>query len=412
MVIDHITEDDVWYTLPSKPEQEAVSMERAIFEKYLDTGNFSVMDKEQPINEVDAQRIADETFANEHLIPRESTYEIDGRRFIVDSVNLDFGSVSLQDVTFQNATGFPIFRSESIEFVRRLVEISEAQRSAELPTEPTVAEPKPELHNFHITDDHLGEGGAKAKFRMNMDAINLLKELEFDGRQATPEEQEVLAKYVGWGGLADAFDETKDNWKNEFAELYATLSPEEYAAARSSTLNAHYTSPTVIKAIYEAVGNMGFETGNILEPAMGILSETLFAFGYPQFDCFLPSLLSEIKQKKGSGIYSLNEVLFVDFPEYAAERAEVIGRSWGIDIRTAGECNYTPLQKEIKAIERAVDCLLEEMLSDTSSPLCRIFESELYERVWEQSDVYLRIRQKAMICQTQIWAESFNLVFE
>ena len=217
-----------------------------------------------------AQREADEVFAKEHLIPRESTFEIDGRRFVVDSVNLDFGTVSLQDVTFQNATGFPIFRSESIEFMRRLVEISEAQRSAELPAEPTTAEPKPELHNFQITDDHLGEGGAKAKFRMNMDAINLLKELEFDGRQATPEEQEVLAKYVGWGGLADAFDETKDNWKNEFAELYATLSPEEYAAARSSTLNAHYTSPTVIKAIYEAVGNIGFETGNILEPSMGV----------------------------------------------------------------------------------------------------------------------------------------------
>lgn len=246
-------------------------------------------------------RMTDAEFAAEHLISRESTFEIDGRRFVVDSVNLDFGSVSLQDVTFQNATGFPIFRSESIEFMRRLVEISEAQRTAELPTEPkfeseTVAfysaednhlpydveirtikavepeppAPKPELHNFQITDDHLGEGGAKAKFRMNMDAINLLKELEFDGRQATPEEQEVLAKYVGWGGLADAFDETKDNWKNEFAELYATLSPEEYAAARSSTLNAHYTSPTVIKAIYEAVGNMGFETGNILEPSMGV----------------------------------------------------------------------------------------------------------------------------------------------
>ena len=248
-----------------------------------------------------AQHEADEAFAKEHLVPRESTYEIDGRRFVVDSVNLDFGSVSLQDVTFRSAMGFPIFRSESIEFMRRLVEISEAQRTAELPTEPkfeseTVAfysaednhlpydveirtikavepeppAPKPELHNFQITDDHLGEGGAKAKFRMNMDAINLLKELEFDGRQATPEEQEVLAKYVGWGGLADAFDETKDNWKNEFAELYATLSPEEYAAARSSTLNAHYTSPTVIKAIYEAVGNMGFETGNILEPSMGV----------------------------------------------------------------------------------------------------------------------------------------------
>lgn len=124
--------------------------------------------------------------------------------------------------------------------------------------------------NFQITDDHLGEGGAKAKFRMNMDAIKLLKELEFEGAQATPEQQVVLSRYVGWGGLADAFDETKDNWTNEFAELYATLSPEEYAAARSSTLNAHYTSPTVIKAIYEAVGNMGFETGNILEPSMGV----------------------------------------------------------------------------------------------------------------------------------------------
>ena len=270
VVVDRVDEGDVWYTIPSEPDQEPVSIDRTAFERYLDTGYFSVMDKEQPIKEVDVQREADEAFANEHLIPRESTFEIDGRRFVVDSVNLDFGSVSLQDVTFQNATGFPIFRSESIEFMRRLVEISEAQRSAELPTEPTTAEPKPELHNFQITDDHLGEGGAKAKFRRNMDAINLLKELEFDGRQATPEEQEVLAKYVGWGGLADAFDETKDNWKNEFAELYATLSPEEYAAARSSTLNAHYTSPTVIKAIYEAVGNMGFETGNILEPSMGV----------------------------------------------------------------------------------------------------------------------------------------------
>ena len=124
--------------------------------------------------------------------------------------------------------------------------------------------------NFRITDDELGVGGAKAKFRANMAAINLLKELEFEGAQATPEQQEILSRYVGWGGLADAFDESKDNWKDEFAELYATLSPEEYAAARASTLNAHYTSPTVIKAIYEAVGSMGFQTGNILEPAMGV----------------------------------------------------------------------------------------------------------------------------------------------
>ena len=124
--------------------------------------------------------------------------------------------------------------------------------------------------NFHITDDALGVGGAKAKFRANMAAIRLLQELEFEGLQASPEQQEILSRYVGWGGLADAFDENKPNWSDEFAELYATLSPEEYAAARASTLNAHYTSPTVIKAIYEAVGNMGFQSGNILEPSMGV----------------------------------------------------------------------------------------------------------------------------------------------
>ena len=124
--------------------------------------------------------------------------------------------------------------------------------------------------NFRITDDALGVGGAKAKFRANMAAIHLLKELEFEGLQASPEQQEILSRYVGWGGLADAFDESKDNWKAEFAELYAALSPEEYAAARASTLNAHYTSPTVIRAIYDAVENMGFQTGNILEPSMGV----------------------------------------------------------------------------------------------------------------------------------------------
>lgn len=103
-----------------------------------------------------------------------------------------------------------------------------------------------------------------------MDAIRVLKELEFDERNATPEEQEILSQYVGWGGLAAAFDENKASWAEEFRELYTALSPEEYAAARASTLNAHYTSPTVIRAIYDAVGQMGFETGNILEPAMGI----------------------------------------------------------------------------------------------------------------------------------------------
>ena len=124
--------------------------------------------------------------------------------------------------------------------------------------------------NFRITDEHLGEGGPKAKFQENVNAIRLLKELEAAGQQASPEQQEVLSRYVGWGGLSDAFDPEKPVWALEYAQLKELLTPEEYAAARSSTLNAHYTSPTVIQAIYEAVDRMGFETGNILEPSMGV----------------------------------------------------------------------------------------------------------------------------------------------
>ena len=124
--------------------------------------------------------------------------------------------------------------------------------------------------NFRITDEHLGEGGPKAKFQANVNAIRLLKELESAGQQASPEQQEILSRYVGWGGLSDAFDPEKLAWASEYTQLKELLTPEEYAAARSSTLNAHYTSPTVIQAIYEAVGRMGFETGNILEPSMGV----------------------------------------------------------------------------------------------------------------------------------------------
>ena len=124
--------------------------------------------------------------------------------------------------------------------------------------------------NFRITDDHLGEGGAKARFRANMEAIKLLKYLESNGFQATPEQQEVLSHYAGWGGIPDAFDENKSDWAKEYAELKAALTPEEYEAARGSTLNAHYTSPTVIRAIYDALASMDFEGGRILEPAMGV----------------------------------------------------------------------------------------------------------------------------------------------
>ena len=124
--------------------------------------------------------------------------------------------------------------------------------------------------NFRITDDHLGEGGPKAKFQANIEAIKLLKYLEGTTGQATPEQQQVLSRYVGWGGLADAFDPDKESWCKEYAQLKELLTPEEYAAVKGSTLNAHYTSPTVIRAIYEAVGRMGFETGNILEPSCGV----------------------------------------------------------------------------------------------------------------------------------------------
>lgn len=124
--------------------------------------------------------------------------------------------------------------------------------------------------NFRITDEHLGEGGPKAKFQANVNAIRLLKELESAGQQASPEQQEILSRYVGWGGLSDAFDPEKPAWALEYAQLKELLTRSEYAAARSSTLNAHYTSPTVIQAIYEAVDRMGFETGNILEPSMGV----------------------------------------------------------------------------------------------------------------------------------------------
>lgn len=130
--------------------------------------------------------------------------------------------------------------------------------------------PKAPRHNYHITDDQLGAGGAKTKYAMNVAAVRTLKQIEAEGRLATPAEQETLSKYVGWGGVADAFDPTKENWTKEYAELKELLTPEEYRSAQASVLNAHYTSPTVIKAMYQAVENMGLNPGNILEPAMGV----------------------------------------------------------------------------------------------------------------------------------------------
>ena len=428
MVVERVDEDNVWYTLPSVPEQETVSVDRTVFERYLDTGYFFAAEQTQPVKEITAEN------EQENMIFR-APYAV-GDTVYLDNTPFEITEVGALNVQLRDpALRYPVFRAESRENFERLLrrdernaaitdylpernrnddlrdllmngiltpdirdEVRELFRQGEgnaaigaylsnvfaasdadtmtledgteadfitsrsgfqaqvhgekgvhalgllwpdaapvlravfleeaqaqsrtqaqpepdisLPEQPaseatepeqpqfateTVAfypgeksqlpydieiqtirttepehdppAPLPPAKNFRITDDLLGTGGAKAKFRANMAAINLLKELEFDGRQATPEQQEILSRYVGWGGLADAFDESKDNWKDEFAELYAALSPEEYAAARASTLNAHYTSPTVIKAIYEAVGNMGFQTGNILEPAMGV----------------------------------------------------------------------------------------------------------------------------------------------
>ena len=427
MVVERVDEDNVWYTLPSVPEQETVSVDRTVFERYLDTGYFFAAEQTQPVKEITAEN------EQENMIFR-APYAV-GDTVYLDNTPFEITEVGALNVQLRDpALRYPVFRAESRENFERLLrrdernaaitdylparsrnddlrdllmngiltpdirdevrelfrqgegnaaigaylsnvfaasdadtmtledgseadfitsrsgfqaqvhgekgvhalglswpdaapvlravfleeaqtqirtqaqpepDISHPEQPASEATEPeqpqftteTVAfypgeksqlpydieiqtirttEPEPPMpqrppaENFRILDDDLGTGGAKAKFRANMAAINLLKELEFEGAQATPEQQEILSRYVGWGGLADAFDESKDNWKDEFAELYATLSPEEYAAARASTLNAHYTSPTVIKAIYEAVGSMGFQTGNILEPAMGV----------------------------------------------------------------------------------------------------------------------------------------------
>ena len=427
MVVERVDEDNVWYTLPSVPEQETVSVDRTVFERYLDTGYFFAAEQTQPVKEVTAEN------EQENMIFR-APYAV-GDTVYLDNTPFEITEVGALNVQLRDpALRYPVFRAESRENFEQLLrrdernaamtdflparnrnddlrdllmngiltpdirdevrelfrqgegnaaigaylsnvfaasdadtmtledgteadfitsrsgfqaqvhgekgvhalgllwpdaapvlravflEEAQAQSRTQAQPEPDISHPeqpaseatepeqpqfttetvafypgeksqlpydieiqtirttepeppapqKPPAENFRILDDDLGTGGAKAKFRANMAAINLLKELEFEGAQATPEQQEILSRYVGWGGLADAFDEGKDNWKDEFAELYATLSPEEYAAARASTLNAHYTSPTVIKAIFEAVGNMGFQTGNILEPAMGV----------------------------------------------------------------------------------------------------------------------------------------------
>lgn len=201
--------------------------------------------------------------STDDLIGREII--IDNRKYLIESIGKISGDVSLRDITFQNNVGFPINRVEKIGYIQKLLE----QEKTELPPEEKTETLATDRHNFRITDDAIGIGGAKEKFRNNMAAINLLHKLEIENRLATPEEQEVLSRYVGWGGLSMAFDEHNAAWAEEFKELYASLSPEEYRAAMESTLTAFYTPPVVIKAMYDVLDRLGFSQGNILEPSCG-----------------------------------------------------------------------------------------------------------------------------------------------
>lgn len=223
----------------------------------------------------DAEAVAD----NSDLIEQELT--LDDRKFIVESVGSN-GDVSMRDITFEDTNGFPIFRSEKVGFVRRAIEEQQTQQEEITPAwerqprakaqtfdlHPDI--PMADRHTFDLKAFELEEVGKKARFRRNVEAIRVLKECEFDNRFATPEEQQVLAQYVGWGGIPEAFDENNTAWADEFTELYGLLSPEEYQSARESTLTAFYTPPVVISAIYKAMEQMGFKEGNILEPSCGI----------------------------------------------------------------------------------------------------------------------------------------------
>ena len=238
---------------------------------------------EQPVEPALQPVLTDAEFAAQNLVPGETVFEIDGRTFLVDRVDTAHGVVNFQDITFVQKVGFPIFRTEPISFVRKIVE--QADPAALAPPQPQTDEPPAALtppkkkkqnalaypldadgRNYRITDDHIGEGAPLERFQRNLDAIRTLKTVEAENRSATAEEQAVLAQYVGWGGLADFFDEKNPRY-NELKDL---LTDAEYAAARESTLTAFYTPPVVIRGIYAALGQMGFTQGNILEPSCGI----------------------------------------------------------------------------------------------------------------------------------------------
>ncbi|MBO4885846.1 MAG: N-6 DNA methylase, partial [Clostridia bacterium] len=296
--------DGVYTIFPKKPvvtHGEQLSME-ALFDA-MERENLTYQDDGEPPGQAQPESATSEQTQPELAVGM--TFTVDGRQFSVEQIAALSRDVTLSDLTYQQTNGYPIFRVEKYETVVDWLESAEQARQDDLierfmpneespaqdtpatseseePASESTAEPdesiipitaapvNQERHNFRITDDDLGAGGLKTKFRMNMDAIYMLKTLENENRLATAEEQEVLSRYVGWGGIPQAFDPDNREWSGEYAEVRAALTDEEYRAARGSTLNAFYTSPTVIKAMYEALGNMGLTGGNVLEPSCGV----------------------------------------------------------------------------------------------------------------------------------------------
>ncbi len=283
---------------------------QAVLKKLLEHGHSVVLARPDPERGPDASyEVIQESSAADY-IPVGMELMMDGRRMKIDSVDYANNEVKLLDLDLKG--WFPVFRSAPVPYVRESVadaitseeyiaaEIAHRLRQEEAaetsspahdglaqppapepeqveidggqiaPPEPPAPRPAQERHNFHITDDNLGAGGEKTKYQYNVTAIRTLKQIEGAGRLATPEEQEVLSRYVGWGGISKAFDPDDPKWAKEYAELKELLTPEEYNSARSTVLNAHYTSPTVIKAMYQAVENMKFQPGTVLEPSMGV----------------------------------------------------------------------------------------------------------------------------------------------
>ena len=283
--------------LSAVPEQEPATIETDQEAGPADEQKSDITESEQENNTPDTTGPAIVNAEDNHSVPVNAPdcipslspkaiqpvdYQV-GDTVYIENTLYEITAIGLFDVQLRDPSlAYPVFRSESKECFENMLKRHIAKFVAGADEQPSsnqeiildASEVRglsiSSSNNFVITNDHLGEGGPKAKYQMNINAITTLKQIESENRTATPDEQQILSQYVGWGGIPDAFDNTKPDWAKEYQELKTVLTPEEYASAKASTLNAHYTSPVVIKAIYEAVSNMGFQSGNILEPAMGI----------------------------------------------------------------------------------------------------------------------------------------------